>query len=157
MKQILITTTFMSLIFISPLTLATDDRSAQVEQRLEEAKTRLNLSDEQLAQITPVMEKSLDAQRNILSRYGIDPDSRNDSAKRLGLRQARAMRQELRAVRADTLDALDEILTDEQLDEFKRMQEERKAEMRERIRGGNSNHSRWPSSPATGRSHTLLM
>jgi hypothetical protein len=44
------------------------------------------------------------------------------------------MRQELETVRADTLDELEGILNDEQLDEFKRIQEERKAEMRERMR-----------------------
>jgi hypothetical protein len=48
------------------------------------------------------------------------------------------MRKELDVVQADTLDALGRILNDEQMEEFKRMQEERKAEMRERILGRRS-------------------
>ncbi|MGD8695948.1 MAG: hypothetical protein PVJ12_02475, partial [Gammaproteobacteria bacterium] len=118
--------------------LAQEDRAAQVEQRIEEAKARLNLTDEQLDQMTPVLEESMAARQSILSSYGIDLENRSGSAKKLGLRQARAMRKELDVVQADTLDALGRILNDEQMEEFKRMQEERKAEMRERILGRRS-------------------
>ena len=48
--------------------------------------------------------------------------------------KAGALKQELEVVREDTLEAVDDILTDEQLEEFKRMQEETKAEVRRRIR-----------------------
>jgi hypothetical protein len=46
----------------------------------------------------------------------------------------RAMSQEMEVVRSDTRAALDPILSDAQMAEFDRMQEERKAQMRERVR-----------------------
>jgi hypothetical protein len=124
---------------------------------MEEAKARLNLSDDQLDRMAPVLEESIEAQRRILSRYGIDLERRNGSKGKLGLRQARSMRQELEAVRADTLSELEGILNDDQLDEFERMQEERKAEMREHIRGGSSQRSRWQASPTAGRGPSRFM
>jgi len=78
------------------------------------------------------------AQRRVLASYGIDPENRNGRGNRPGLRQARAMRKEMNAVRSDTLAEVDKILTDAQLKEFKRMQEERQAEMRQPIRGARS-------------------
>ncbi len=46
----------------------------------------------------------------------------------------RAMKKELDAVRAETLTAVEKILTDEQFKEFKSIQEERRREMRNRLR-----------------------
>jgi len=157
MTRLLITATFITLVFASPLTLAENDRAAQFEQRMEETKARLDLSEEQVDQVAPLLEESIKAQRRILSNYGIEPERRSGPKGKLGLRQARSMRQELEAVRAGTLDELEGVLNDEQLDEFKRMQEKRKAEMRERIRGGDRRRSRWPNSPAAGPGHTRLM
>jgi hypothetical protein len=144
MKQLLTNAVFMTVVVVSPLTLAQDDRAAQVEQRMEETKARLNLTDDQFVQIAPVLKNSMEAQRRILSKYGIDPESAGGFKGKLAPRQARAMREELESVRADTLKKLAATLNDEQLDEFKRMQEERKAEMRERIRGGAGRGS-WES------------
>jgi F0F1-type ATP synthase membrane subunit b/b' len=151
MKRLFPTVTFVTLLFVSPLIQADGDRAAQIEQRMEEAKARLNLSEEQLDQMAPVLEKSMEKRQAIFSNYGIDLESGNGSGRRLGFRQARAMKQELEAVRAETLNELDGILNDEQLDEFKRMQEERKGEMRERIRGGASQGSRWQPMTAKDR------
>jgi len=114
---------------------AADTQAIEAQQRLAAAKERLDLSDEQLDQLAPVLEKSMAAQRRVLASYGIDPENRNGRGNRPGLRQARAMRKEMNAVRSDTLAEVDKILTDAQLKEFKRMQEERQAEMRKRIRG----------------------
>jgi hypothetical protein len=157
MKRLLAAAVFMTLVFVSPWSLAENDRAARFEQRMEETKARLNLSEEQLDQMAPLLEESMEAQRRILSSYGIDLERRSGSAGRLGLRQARAMRQELETVRVDMLNELEAILNDEQLDEFKRMQQERKAEMRDRIRGGESRHSQWPTAPATDRGLARFM
>jgi hypothetical protein len=124
------------LLLTSSVGLAADDRSAQVEQRMAEARARLNLSDEQVDQMTPVLEQSAAEQRAIMESYGVDMDNPGAQVQKLGFRQARSMRGEMNAVRADTRQELEGILTDEQLDEFARMQEERQAEMRERIQAG---------------------
>ena len=135
MNRLLTAAFLTALALVTTPSLAQEDRAAQVEQRIEEARTRLDLTDEQLDRMAPVLEESMEARRRILSSYGIDLEDRSGPDKRIGLRQARAMRKELDVVQADTLNALAGILNDEQMDEFKRMQEERKAEMRERIRG----------------------
>ena len=136
MNRIITTSATVLFMTFSLLAFAQDDRTAQFEQRMEEARTRLDLSDEQVEAFSPVLKESITEQRRILSNYGVNLDDPSDTAGRLRLRQARAMRKELEAVRADTQSALKPILNDEQLDEFQRMQEERRAEMRERIRGG---------------------
>jgi Spy/CpxP family protein refolding chaperone len=125
----------MIVLAIQPV-LAESDREVRFEERLAEAKERLDLSDEQLEQVKPVMQEATEAQRSILARYGIDLEAEGGSGNALGMREARKLRQDLSKVRADTLKKLDGILTDEQLEEFKKLQEERRQEMKERIRAG---------------------
>jgi hypothetical protein len=108
----------------------------QTEHRLAAIKARLDLSEEQITQMAPVLEESMAASQRILASYGIDLENREDNAGKLGLRKGRAMRNEIDTVRTETLSALETILTEDQLVEFKKIQNEREAEMRERIRGG---------------------
>lgn len=82
-----------------------------------------------------VLQKSMEKQQSILSSYGIDLVGQSEPAQTLGVRKAMAMKQELDVVLADSLAAVEEILISEQFDEFKRLQREQQAEMRERIRG----------------------
>ena len=157
MKQLLSKAAILSLALVSPFALAGSDRMAQVEQRMEEVRERLNLSDEQIEQMTPVLEESMEKRQAVLSSYGIDPENRANAKGKLGLRKALAMKKELNAIRTDTLRALDDVLTDGQLEEFKLMQAERQSEMRERIRGGSSQKSDFQTSPGFGRGITQLM
>ena len=157
MKRLFSKAAIVSLALVSPFALASSDRVAQVEQRMGEARERLNLSDEQLEQMTPVIEESMRKRRAILSSYGVDPENRANAKGKLGLRKALAMKKELNAVRADTLQALDGVLTDEQLEEFKLMQAERQSEMRERIRGASSQRSGFQTTPGFGRRVTRFM
>lgn len=136
MKQYLICTAIICLAFANSASFAQEKRAATIEQRMEEARARLNLSDAQVEALAPVLEQSMAAQQSILSKYGVDLDSGTDVMQKLGRRNAMAMKKELDVVRADTLNAVDDILSDEQFDEFKRIQGERQAEMRKRIRGG---------------------
>lgn len=117
-----------------------DGSSEQLERRVAEAVARLDLSAEQVDRVTPVLKDSIAAQQRILSRYGIDLESGEAGTRGLGPRAALSMRQELDAARETTLSALEGLLTETQHNEFKRMQEERRAEIRERVgkRGQNS-------------------
>ena len=134
MRGILTTALLVSLMLVNQQGFADDDRAAQFEQRMEQTRERLQLTDEQAEQMAPILEESMVARRNILSKYGIDLERRSARSQRLGLSKAGALKQELEVVREDTLEAVDDILTEEQLEEFKRMQEEQRAEMRERMR-----------------------
>jgi hypothetical protein len=114
---------------------ADSDQEARFEERMAEAKARLELSDEQVEQVKPVMEAAIEAQRSVLTRYGIDLEAEGGPENQLSMREARKLKKDLSKVREETLEQLDDILTDEQLDEFREMQEEKRQEMKSRIRG----------------------
>ncbi|MFB1487057.1 MULTISPECIES: hypothetical protein [unclassified Thiocapsa] len=137
MKSLLAIVSLITLVLASPLSTANEDRAAELKGRMQEAQARLNLSDAQIDQMAPIMERAMQAQKDILARYGMDPENRNGSGSRPGLRQMRAMKQEMAVVRSDTRAALEPILSDAQMAEFQRMQEERKAQMRERMRSSH--------------------
>lgn len=134
-KRPFIIATLMTVLVVSPAS-GDESRAGEAHQRFEQSMARLNLTDEQTEALAPVLEASRSAQQKILSSYGIDIDDASASAPGLGIRQARAMKRELDVVREETLNAVADILTDGQLEEFKRIQAERQAEMRERIREG---------------------
>ena len=135
MNRIFSITALLIAAVTTPASHAEGNRAAQIEQGVQAAKERLQLTDDQVKQITPVLEESIDAQRKILSRYGIDLDAPDAPRERLGMRDARAMKRDLEAVRAATEASVGDILTEKQVDEFKRMQEERKDQIRARVRG----------------------
>jgi Spy/CpxP family protein refolding chaperone len=132
----IIPTLLLGLTLATPLVLAapTAEQSAQLEERLSEVRARLELTDDQVARLEPIMAASLDRQFAVLERYGIDPTGAGGG--RPNPRTARQLKREMDAVRSETLAQLEEILTAEQLAEFAAIQEERKREMRERMRGG---------------------
>lgn len=136
MKQYLICTAIICLALASSASFAQEELAAKLDQRMEEARARLDLSDAQVEALTPVLERSMAAQQSILSDYGVDLNSGTNVMRQLGRKNAMAMKKKLDAARADTFDDIDDILTDEQFDEFKRMQRERQSEMRKRMRGG---------------------
>ena len=112
-------------------------REAELEQRYAEVRERLELTDEQAARIEPIIASGAEATRRVLEENGIDPEARAASGKRsrLSLRKKRAIAQDLRKIQADVLDDMSEILTEEQLAEYAKMQEERRSKMREQITG----------------------
>ena len=109
---------------------------AKAAQRMEETKQRLALTDEQVEQVKPVMESAAQQQKEILAKYGVNLDDPNGQRPRLGMMQARQMRSEIQKVNKDMLAQLDGVLTEEQLKELKKIQDERRAEMKQRIRAG---------------------
>ena len=118
-----------------PVAQAEEDRAAQFEQRLTETKARLNLSDEQLEQLTPVLKSSFEAQMAVLEKHGIDLENRGSgNQKKLGFREARRLRNDLDVVRKSTLEQVEGILSEEQFSEYKKIQDERKKKMREMIK-----------------------
>ena len=113
---------------------------SQLEQRLAETKVHLNLTDEQVEQIRPVLKLNFTTSRAILAKYGVNPanpannkDSGNKPAK-LGFINAQKLRKELGAVRDSTLKKLGGMLTDDQLVQYRELQAERAAELRRHIR-----------------------
>lgn len=136
MKRLITAVTIVALFAIGTQAMAEDDRAAMAKEQMQQTFERLDLTDEQIEQVRPVLEKSAAEQQEILARYGIDLEAPQSSSEKPGRRQLMAMRKEMEPVRKNTLTELGEILSDEQLEELKRIQEERRAEMRGRMRGG---------------------
>ena len=114
-----------------------EERTEQLEQlrqRLEEARTRLDLTDAQVEQVRPILRAELEALQGVLQEHGIDIRDRSGGANRLRFRQLRRLQRDLNAVREQTLEDLDEVLTDEQLETYREIQEENRQAMRERLR-----------------------
>ncbi len=116
-----------------------DERMAeQLQQRLDDARERLQLSDEQIEQLAPVLTESFESTRVVLEKYGIDVRSPGAGAsnRRRNLRQLRALGRDLNEVREAMFRKIEEMgfLSDEQFAEFKEMQEEQRAALRERLR-----------------------
>ena len=113
---------------------AQTEQPEELRQSLEEARTRLDLTDEQNEQVTPILRAEFEALQGILQEYGIDLRDRSAGAGRLGFRQLRRLQRDVNAVREQTLEDLEKVLTDEQLETYKEMREENQQAMRERLR-----------------------
>ncbi|MEO1596472.1 MAG: Spy/CpxP family protein refolding chaperone [Pseudomonadota bacterium] len=132
MKTLKIAAALVASLAVSTHALAEDDRAAMAQEQMQQTFERLDLTDEQIDQVKPVLEASAEEREKIMSEYGMDPES----GKRPGMRKMRAMKQEMDSVQEKTIAELKKILTDEQITEFQQIQEERQAAMRDRMRGG---------------------
>ena len=116
-----------------------NERMAELQQRLDEARERLMLDDEQIEQLLPVLRENFDSTRAVLERHGINLQNLVESGsnrRRLNLRQLRALGGDLDEVREAMFTKIEELgfLSDEQFAEFKEIQEEQRAALRERLR-----------------------
>ena len=113
------------------------DRAEQAEefqQRLEEARTRLNLTGEQVKRVRPILRAGVEGLLEVLEEHGVDLRDRSGPAGRLRLLQLRRLQEDLDAVRRQTVKDLDDVLTDAQLEAYKEIQEENRKALRERLR-----------------------
>ena len=108
----------------------TDDQRAQLEQYLEQVRARLNLSEEQRAQIEPALRRSFEERAEILQRYGVG----RDESQRPGFREARAMKSDLEEARKNNDAEVEKILDDRQMAEYRKIQEEMREQIRQRMR-----------------------
>ena len=94
-----------------------------LNRRLDEARTRLNLSDEQVAKIRPILEEQLPRLRQLAEEY----------EGKGGMELLGALK-ELRTLREETSARIARHLTEEQQREAAKMREERQAEARAFLR-----------------------
>ena len=117
---------------------ATDERISELQQRLDDARERLQLSDEQVEQLLPVLGENLDSTLAVLEKHGFTSGSldEGDSNRRPNLRQLRSLSSDLDEVREAMFKKIEELgfLSDEQFAEFKKIQEEQRAALRESLR-----------------------
>ena len=129
-----------------PTTMAAQDPPMEVDEarleefaeRLAEVRERLALTDEQIEEMEPILAAGLEKRLKILEEHGIDISDRSGERERPNLRQLRRLGRALEESREETTQQLAGILSEEQLEEFKKVQEEWAAALRERVRGRNS-------------------
>lgn len=94
----------------------------------------LNLTDEQVDQVRPILRAGFGAMLEVLEEHGIDIGNRSGSGRRLRFRQLRRLQRDLNAVGQQTIENLGAVLNDEQIEIYKEIQEENQEAMRERLR-----------------------
>lgn len=112
-----------------------EEQIEQIRARIQETRERLNLTDEQIEQVTPILRAGFEAQMEVLEQHGIDIGNRSGGRNRLRLRQLRQLGRDLDAARERTVEELGAVLSEEQIEVYKEIQEERRQAMRERLRG----------------------
>ncbi len=109
--------------------LTAEERAAEFEARFDEMAERLELTDEQRAQVEPIIRESIEKSQAVMAEAGIVPGEKATRGQLLSIRG------EMSAIRKSTTQQLAEILTDEQMEEFKVIREENRAEMMARLQG----------------------
>jgi Spy/CpxP family protein refolding chaperone len=94
----------------------------QARQRLEQIKERLTLTPEQVEQVRPIVSDEMQKLK-ALREKGSGGGSRRDRMK---------MAREFKRIQDETDDRLKKVLSKEQMNELKKLREERKQELRER-------------------------
>lgn len=80
--------------------------------------------------LEPVLRRSFEHRAEVLQRYGVG----RDRSERPSLRQARALRNDLEELRKQTEAEVETILDSRQMAEYRKIQEEMREAIRQRIR-----------------------
>lgn len=111
-----------------------DERLGDFEERIEELQTRLGLTDEQLEEMRPVIAKNFEKTLQAFDEAGLEQGGGGASS--LGRRDRIRLGRQIRDIQEETDKKIRDILTDEQMDEYEEIQEERREELRARMQGG---------------------
>ena len=110
------------------------EQGAKAAEELEETKVRLNLTDDQFVSIEPILIEDLAEKNQVLLEHGINLESGERPTGGMNIRKARALANDMGSVREKTIEKLSVYLSDEQIQEYKKIQEENKEKIRERIK-----------------------
>ena len=110
------------------------EQGAKAAEKLEETKVRLNLTDDQFVGIEPILTEDLAQKNQVLLEHGINLESGERPTGGMNIRKARALANDMDSVREKTIEKLSVYLSDEQIQEYKKIQKENKEKMRERIK-----------------------
>ena len=126
MKQ----TVFLAILFFAFTVWADESDVSQLEARMRETKSKLGLTEEQMAQLKPILADHFDAQMAILDKYGLNAENLDN---RPDAQTLRALRQELDENKTNTSKHLSGILSKTQLVEFEKIQKEHKKQIQEKL------------------------
>ena len=114
---------------------ANDDRLGDFEERIEEFQTRLNLTDDQLDDMRPVMAESFEKILLALDDAGLEQGGGRESLSR---RDRIRLGRQIRDIQEETDKEIREILDGDEMEEYEKIQEERREQLRARIQGGGA-------------------
>ena len=94
---------------------------------------RLKPTDNQNDQLMPIFLDIFQKRQSIMKKNGVDLKSRS-SGERIGMMQLRSVKKDMDKLNKQTMKQLEKVLNKEQLNEYKKFQEEQRDEMRKRLR-----------------------
>ena len=94
---------------------------------------RLKPTDNQNDQLMPIFLDIFQKRQSIMKKNGVDLKSRS-SGERVGMMQLRSVKKDMDKLNKQTMKQLEKVLNKEQLNEYKKFQEEQRDEMRKRLR-----------------------
>jgi len=97
-------------------------------------KDRLNLTEEQSEKFEPIILYQWEKRMAVMKKHGISRES-NLSKKKIGFRQLREIKKDMDKINKEIEKKLIKVLSNDQLVEYKKIQEENRIEMRARLRG----------------------
>ncbi len=108
---------------------ATEEQIDRFLQALDDARARLQLTDAQSAEMEPILIEQLQAQAEILKDYGFSRESRP----RLSFRQRIELGRTLKRTREPFTARVQEVLDEDQFEEYLKMQDETRKRLRQRV------------------------
>lgn len=96
-------------------------------------KDRLNLTEEQSEKFEPIILYQWEKRMAVMKKYGISRES-NLSKKKIGFRQLREIKKDMDKINKEIEKKLIKVLNNDQLVEYKKIQEENRIEMRARLK-----------------------
>ena len=105
------------------------DRLAKIKEELEKTKDRLQLTDEQLGQVRPILEGSAGKRIAVLDEFGIT----GRGSVELSLREKRSLAKKMKEIRKNTDAELAKVLTKDQMAEYAAIQDERREELKAKM------------------------
>lgn len=103
-------------------------------KQLEEAQARLKLTDDQRTKVEPILRAGIERRLAILKQHGLVDENGQRTGTKPKPRQMRGIRDELQDVQKDVASQLSAVLTPEQMTEYRKLQDEKRDELRERAR-----------------------
>lgn len=97
-------------------------------------KDRLNLTKEQSEKFEPIILYQWEKRMAVMKKHGISRES-NLSKKKISFRQLREIKKDMDKINKEIEKKLIKVLNNDQLVEYKKIQEENRIEMRARLRG----------------------